>query len=231
MIRGIAFDLDDTLVPEADYVRSGFAAVAAAVSASPEERAELTRWLVEAFDAGIRGDTFDRLRARYPEVASRATTTQMVAVYREHVPDIALPAESRTTVERLVGAGLRLGVVTDGPAASQSAKARALGLERWFEPIILTDTLGPGLGKPHVAAFEAVAADWGLPGASLAFVGDNPRKDFAGPRRLGWRTVRLRRAGQIYADLEPESPDHAADSTIGDLAELPGLLDGWSAAR
>jgi len=224
VIAGIGLDLDDTLYQEADYVRSGFMAVATAAGASLAERAELAAWLLNAFESGVRGDTFDGLLERFPHLADRMTVADLVDVYRQHVPAIAMAEDVALTLARLTAAGVRLGVVTDGPTPMQAAKVRALGLERWCSPIILTDTLGTGMNKPHPAAFEALAAQWGLNGDQLAYVGDNPRKDFVGPRRLGWSTVRLRRAGQLHAHVESPSQEFAPDLEIADLVELPERL-------
>jgi putative hydrolase of the HAD superfamily len=224
VIRGVVFDLDDTLYPERDYVMSGFAAVAADVATTEEERVRLFAWLTAAFTAGVRGDTFDRLRTRFPEVAARASAYRMIESYRTHQPMLMLGDDARAVLGCLTAAGLRLGVITDGPTASQAAKAEALGLSRWCSPIILTETLGPGLGKPHPAAFEAIAAAWDLEPGELVHVADNPRKDFCAPRRLGWRTIRLRQPGQMYADAEPPDAVHAPDLEISGLAELPRRL-------
>lgn len=227
MIAGVVFDLDDTLYPESEYVRSGFRAVAAVTGTTDAERAELAAWLLDAFESGVRGDAFDRLRARFPEVARRASTADLVACYRGHRPELVLPADSMDTLVALAGDDLRLGIVTDGPVASQAAKVAALELDRWCAPVILTASLGPGLGKPDPTAFGLVAQTWALAPERLVYVGDNPRKDFAGPRGLGWRTVRLRREGQLHAGIEPASPDDAPDAVIGVLADLPSLVAGW----
>ena len=224
MIKGIGFDLDDTLYPEAAYVRSGFAAVAAAVGESPGQRAELEAWLLEAFESGVRGDTFDRMLRRFPDLAGRVSIPGLVELYRQHDPAIGLDVEAAAVLSELISAGVRVGVVTDGPTAMQAAKVRALCLDRWCSPIVLTDALGAGMGKPNPAAFELVAAQWGLPVDELLYVGDNPLKDFVGPRRLGWATVRLRRPGQLHADAEPRSQEFAPDHQITSLGELTGRL-------
>jgi len=59
--RAVVLDLDDTLYPEAAYVRSGFRAVAGRAEGTlgiPAPEGE--RELVSLFEAGVRGDTFDR---------------------------------------------------------------------------------------------------------------------------------------------------------------------------
>jgi putative hydrolase of the HAD superfamily len=223
VIRGIAFDIDDTLYLERDYVRSGFAEVARIAGRSHEEVRRLTAWLDDAFEAGVRGDTFDRLLAAFPSVAQRFDTPALVDAYRRHRPDITLLAGTTETLTELGRRGIRLAVVSDGPLPSQAAKAGALGLDRWFDPIILTAALGAGHAKPGVAAFESIERAWGLVGPRLCYIGDNPEKDFGGPRRLGWRTVRLRQPGQLR--WATDAPDgEAADHEIAAPADLLALL-------
>jgi putative hydrolase of the HAD superfamily len=103
----------------------------------------------------------------------------------------------------------------------------ALRLERWFEPIVYTAALGPGSGKPAVRAFESIEAAWGLSGSSLVYVADNPGKDFAGPRRLGWLAIRLRDPRQLRFEDEARSVEFAPDLEVEAAA---GLLEWLLAA-
>lgn len=224
MIRGLVFDLDDTLAYERDYVRSGFSAVAGRAGTTMAEVDSLDRWLHAAFESGVRDDTFDRLLRAFPDVAARMTVDDMVAIYRSHAPQVDLVPGMAATLDALQGRGLRLGVLTDGPEASQSAKVRALDLGRWFDPVVLTDRLGPGLGKPAVAGFEQIAGAWRLAGPSVAYVGDNPTKDFGGPNRLGWTTIRLRDPVQLRATLEPRTDADRARFEVTTPAALLDLL-------
>jgi putative hydrolase of the HAD superfamily len=116
-------------------------------------------------------------------------------------------------------------VVTDGPLASQRAKAAALGLTSWAHPIVFTESLGPGRGKPHPAAFERVEAATGLAATACAYVADNPAKDFAGPRRRGWRTVRVRRTGSLHAGT---GSGDDVDAEIAGFEALDDALVGWA---
>ena len=50
-------------------------------------------------------------------------------------------------------------------------------------------------------AFREIEAVTGTGGAHCAYLGDNPRKDFTAPRRLGWRTARVRRAEGEHASV------------------------------
>ncbi len=222
MIQGLVFDVDDTLAYERDYIRSGFSAVARRAGSSSTEVDTLEQWLGDAFDAGVRGDTFERLLRAFPAVAARVSVDDLVDTYREHEPRIGLVPGMASTLDALRDRGLRLGVLTDGPQASQSAKVRALGLDRWFDPVVLTERLGPGFGKPAREGFEWIANSWRLAGPLLGYVGDNPAKDFAGPNRLGWASIRFRDPLQLRAALEPSTDADRA----GFVVTTPGgLLD------
>jgi putative hydrolase of the HAD superfamily len=228
VIGGAVFDIDDTLYFEHMYVRSGFTHVAALVAGSEAEARSLVDWLGSAFDAGVRGDTFDRLVAAFPAIAKRVSAADLVDAYRRHQPMIRFAPGVESVLDTLRASSLRLGVLSDGPIESQAAKCKALGLDRWFDPIILTASLGPAAAKPATAGFEAIAREWGVPHQEMSYIADNPEKDFVGPRQLGWLTIRLRQPEQIRFALEPPSAAHGARLEIrrpDDLLRCLGLRD------
>ena len=217
-VRCLVFDVDDTLYLERDYVRSGFWAVDrwARVHlgvAGVFERA----W--ERFESGHRRTIFDEVVAELS--LDPASIGTMVEVYRSHDPEISLLADSMAALETAASNGAPIAVVTDGPAASQWGKVRALGLDRWASLTVVTADLGPGRGKPHPAAFELVQDRLGHCGPDCAYVADNPAKDFAAPAALGWRTVRVRRVGSLH-EHQPSGPLVGAE--LADLVDLAGAL-------
>jgi putative hydrolase of the HAD superfamily len=215
--RGVVFDLDDTLYLERDYVWSGFNHVATLVATSPADAGAIADWLWARFEDGVRGDTFDRLLASQPDLATRVTAAALIDAYRNHRPSISLLPGAVQLVERLRRSGTRLGILSDGPLASQVAKADALRLQQWFDPILLTESRQPEFRKPDTGGFEWIAATWDIPHEELAYLADNPSKDFVGPRRLGWRTVRIRVPGQLTFALDPDDDGHRPDSEVADL--------------
>jgi putative hydrolase of the HAD superfamily len=214
----VVFDIDDTLYLERDYVRSGFTAVGELVRARfgvPDfaERA----WA--AFADGARRTVFDDVLAGYGVSVTPGLTGELVECYRNHEPSIDLLPDARAALDRLAADDtVAVAVVTDGPLASQHAKATALGLERWAELVVFTDELGPDWFKPSVQAFALVEERLEVAGGDYVYVADNPAKDFAGPKQLGWRTVRVRRPLGLHAALDA---DDATASTID--AEWPDL--------
>jgi len=220
--RAVVFDIDDTLYLERDYVRSGFTA-AGAWARTELGVADFGDRAWAAFEAGVRGRIFDEALAACGVPANGSVVSQLVDVYRSHAPAIEpFPDVSVWLAGR--PADFAVAVVTDGPRASQRAKAAALDLAGWADPIVFTEELGPGRGKPHPAAFARVEAATGLAGAACAYVADNPAKDFAGPRSRGWRTVRVRREGGLHATV---ASGDDVDAEIMAFAELDEAL-AWS---
>jgi putative hydrolase of the HAD superfamily len=223
--RGVVFDMDDTLYLERDYVQSGFRAVARQVSGLAEETAVFAR-LWEMFETGVRGDSFDRLLDLFPRLGKAYDVAALVAVYRNHVPEISLLPEMAALLSELRKRGMALGVLSDGPLASQQAKADALGLDSLVDRVLLTDSLGRESWKPSTAGFEVLAKALRIPHSELVYVGDNPEKDFIAPRQLHWLTIRLRMAGQLRAEEEPAGPEaapHKEGTCPADIAALLGI--------
>lgn len=218
-IGAIVVDIDDTLYLERDYVRSGFEAVArwAQRELGIDDFGQRA-W--SAFESGARGTIFDQVLAGCGARTDDATITELVARYRTHSPSIALTADARAALERWHG-NVQLAAVTDGPVSSQRAKVRALSLERWTPLVVCTAMLGPGRAKPHTAAFEQVQEALGVDGKGCVYVADDPAKDFAGPRALGWQTVRIRRRLGLHAAIESGSD---VDYEIASLDELDDVL-------
>jgi putative hydrolase of the HAD superfamily len=217
----VVFDIDDTLYLERDYVRSGFRA-AGAWADRVLGVADLADRAWKAFEEGVRGTIFDVALADCGCAVTPELITQLVSCYRDHVPDIKLLDDARACLDRLsLEGGVVVAVVTDGPLASQEAKARSLGLSTWSQHVIFTEALGAGFGKPNPRAFELIEQRLGVSGDRCAYVADNPSKDFVGPHQLGWTTLRVRRQHGLHFGVESGGD---VDYEVADLSEPLGLL-------
>ena len=225
--RAIVLDLDDTLYPEHQYVRSGFHAVARYLETEAGLSAEETfAQLIALLEAGVREMTMNRwLQDR--QLDEQRWIGPMLRCYREHDPQIELSSEATEVLETLHGR-YALGLVSDGRLAQQQKKVAALGIDRWISAIVLSDAFGREHWKPSTRPFEEVLGQLGVSGESAVYVADNPTKDFLGARQLGMSTIRLRRAGGLYSHLEPPTEAHAPQAEIATLAELPARLDSRS---
>jgi putative hydrolase of the HAD superfamily len=217
MIAAVVFDLDDTLYLERDFVRSGFRAVDDWIA----ERHLASGFFDLAwalFEAGRRGDIFDQVLRSLEIPASVDLVHDLVGIYRSHRPSIELP---RDAVAALTDFCFRcpMALLTDGFRRTQERKVEALGLAERLWPIIYTDSFGRGMWKPHPRGFLAIQEGFGLQPHQLAYIADNPAKDFITPRRLGWKTIRVRRPEGQYAHLCVEQAIDA-HYTITSLEEL-----------
>ena len=223
MIKCIAFDMDDTLYDERDYYSSGFTAVAARIAADfrlPVE--EIFHTLCRIFDGGNRQNTFDTVASEMGIIFKAGYIENLVKIFREHTPDIILPADSREILEKLKG-HYKLGLITDGFLPAQQLKARALDVERYFDCIIYTEELGRENWKPSPAGFEKLLAELCLSAGHCVYVGDNLEKDFLSPNQMGFQTIRVVRKNRIHFGNAPNigaEPHYEIDS----LVKLPDLL-------
>jgi HAD superfamily hydrolase (TIGR01509 family) len=151
----------------------------------------------------------------------------VLAAYRAAVPAQApLFPEVRDVLRTLRAQGLRLGLLTDNPPASQRAKlAAAPGLAEAFDALVFTRE--HGAEKPARGPFEAAAAALRLPPEQLLMVGDNPARDALGAITAGYASCLLVcRPGarfQVHAGLLARcAPDVAPRTwTADDLRVLP----------
>lgn len=225
MISVVAFDLDDTLYPERDYVDSGFRAVARALTDDVSRQQRLVDMMHQLAEDNP-GRVFDRLLSMgaHRGWLASACVEDLVKLYREHWPRIELYEDASVILDQLQRSGLRTALITDGPAVSQWNKIRALGLHERVNYIIVTDELGPGrmYWKPHIRAFKQLLEHFSVPASQACYVGDNVAKDFIGANQVGMRTILVRRnLGYYKSDrLWALGPSAAPDIVVNSLYEL-----------
>jgi putative hydrolase of the HAD superfamily len=214
----VVLDVDDTLYLERDYVRSGFSVVGSWLLQwrEVENFSELC-W--EKFENGARGNIFNSVLEDLNVPASPGLVNALVELYRAHDPDILLLPDAREAIAAVKDIAT-VSIITDGPALSQSQKVRALGLQKVGGPVVLTEVLGEEFRKPSRRAFEYVQKI--VNGARCVYVADNPRKDFVGPKELGWFTVRVRREGGLHFR---QPSDELVDCEVSTLQRLRTIID------
>lgn len=221
--RAVVFDLDDTLYPERDYVRGGFAAAADyAARTMGEDPRRVMSELWEMFEGGVRGDTFDRWLLSHGHDLAR-DRAGMIEAYRGHVPRLTPYPDVVPALERLRGQA-RLGVITEGPRAVQQAKLEALGLRPWFDKVVILGEDDREAWKPSRVPFDRWLEGSRLPPEAAVYLADNPAKDFLGARRAGWMSIRVRRADGLHRHEEPAGDEARPDEEAADLESLGSLL-------
>ena len=223
-VRAILFDLDDTLYLEQHFVLSGFKSVAAVLEAEyGVERKQVWHKMVELFEQGERRRVFDRTLLQIGVHPDREIISRLVDIYRHHRPCISL-ADDALSVLKWASGRYKLGIITDGYGPMQRNKVDVLGLQPWTDVIIYSDDLGREYWKPSPKPFLEALRAISVQPAEAIYVADNPHKDFIGARSLGMGTIRIRRAGGLYANITLDS-EHEADHEISTLMDLVRLLN------
>jgi putative hydrolase of the HAD superfamily len=221
--RAVVFDLDDTLYPEREFVRGGQQAAAAwaerSLGADPDEVfAEL--WAM--FEAGVRGDTFDRWLGSHGHAIAR-NREAMVAAYRDHHPRLEPYLDVRPVLEELC-LTRALGLITEGVRRVQQSKLAALGLQDLLKDVVIIGQEEREDWKPSPRPFARWLEGKDFLPAEAVYVGDNPAKDFLGARRAGWWSVRVRRPDGLHVAAEPVDVEARPDFELVDLVKLPTLI-------
>ena len=190
-VRGVIFDLDDTLYSEKDYIRSGYQAVAAYLGSDAyKER------LWDHFTAGR--PAIDALLSELDRLEEKAACLE---IYRSHMPDITLYSDAAALINELKMHGIPIGIITDGRPEGQRNKLKALGLDKLVDDIIITDELGGiQFRKPCDIAYRILQCRWRIPFGQLVYIGDNASKDFQAPRQLGMQQLHVLNPDGLYYD-------------------------------
>ncbi|MCA9936769.1 MAG: HAD family hydrolase [Anaerolineales bacterium] len=223
-LKAIIFDMDDTLYPERSYVLSGFRAVATWAEAQWQiPAAEGYAYFLDLFNAGVRGDTFNRWLAAHHISPVDGVVPQLVAVYREHLPEIDLFPHVPQILAQF-RQQYRLGLLSDGYLGVQQRKLAALQAAPLFDTIVFSDQWGRGAWKPAARPYESALAQLQVSAEEAVYIADNPKKDFLGARQVGMWAVWLRQPGGEYTDIQPPSAQHAPHLSVPSWEALRQLF-------
>lgn len=225
MIKAVVFDLDDTLISEEAYIRSGYRAVAEALGQKLTDvsQDDIAKELFDLYreDSAM---VFNRFLDRHGVSYGKEQILELIGIYRGHIPEVDFFPDVKPVLKRLREKGIRTGIISDGYTITQENKAKVLGLEKLVDHMILTDRLGRDYWKPDVRSFQLMAQQLEVSPEEMLYVGDNPTKDFYPKTQIPVTTVRIHRPNAVYANagyLEGVREDHSIDS----LYELEELLE------
>jgi putative hydrolase of the HAD superfamily len=228
-LRGILFDLDDTLADSSGTEEIVWERVADVIDEHVPgvDRAELRRRYLEVLEghygelAAGRIDfvTFRRRRladalSPWGEVSEELLERYVEA--KSRIADEVRPfPQAVATVRALRGAGVRVGVLTNGPSDFQRRKLEVSGLGRELDAIAISEELGAA--KPEREAFERALGLLGTRAEETAMVGDSLANDVAGGLAAGLAAV-------VWMPGRREGELPAGAHLARELAQVPALL-------
>ncbi|WP_156250145.1 HAD family hydrolase [Pseudactinotalea terrae] len=242
-IRGVLFDVDDTLVDTASAFSAALTAAMAGLAPLSDEDAErvLATWRADAgghYRAFVAGELtiVQQRRNRVDEL------TQLLGLatldddafrvwdtdYQERFAAAwALFDDARACVEQAVDAGLAIGVVTNAPGEMQRAKIAAVGLSDLLTHLVAVDTFG--VGKPDRTIFHEGCRLLGTVPEETIYVGDELDVDAGGAVEAGLAGVWLDRPGRRRGGPHAVTEERLATAraagveVVTSLTELPEL--------
>ncbi|HOO26848.1 MAG TPA: HAD hydrolase-like protein [Lachnospiraceae bacterium] len=204
MKKAVIFDLDDTLAPEEEYVKSGYRCVAGHIEGkflrgiTAEKLYEELYSLYETDHKNV----FNRLLEAHSVFYTKENIRELVDVYRTHRPVLSFYEDVRPVLTALRERKIGTGIISDGYAMTQTQKLEVLGAKQLFDKIILTDELGREYWKPAYPVYEMMRLFFQIDFSEMIYVGDNPQKDFYIGKEYPILTVRIDRGDGVYAHCD-----------------------------
>jgi putative hydrolase of the HAD superfamily len=217
-LRGVLFDLDDTLIDHRGAVAGALRAWMPDLPAgglalwnAAQER-HLVAWRERRITFAEQRRR--RLRDFLPAVGIPFDDADLDEIFegylREYEAAWAVFPDVAETLAAVADGGLVTAVLTNGTTEQQHHKLEKVGLAGRVGPVFTVEDLG--VAKPDPAAFRLACARWGLDPATVLSVGDRHDLDVVPARLAGLRAVHL--------DRHDEGPHDEPDriTTLRDLS-------------
>lgn len=226
MFQALIFDLDNTLLdrPAAQWIWSERFVDRWLPETLPSAKTEAVEDLFELDKLGYisREGFAEGVLARYPDWTVDETfacdadlpsriAALLVEYRRELISFYPHHEDICDLVERLRQRSFRLGVVSNGRAASQWPKMQRAGLDAAFESIVISEEVG--FEKPHPEPFLNSLRALEIAPEEALYIGDNPYHDIGGAAAVGMKTCWVA-LGRDFPDDAPARPDLQVDSVM-----------------
>ena len=210
----IAFDLDDTLYKERDYVISAYREITRYYGdIVPEDTKNKFYSFTKPYEA------FEFLAAAVPETNAEI----MKDIYRSGNVTLADTEGAAETLACLKNKGFRIAIITDGFSVRQRGKINALKLNNLADCIIISEETGCDKHSP--VPFRLLQNTF-KDACRFCYIGDNPEKDFYHPNIMGWSTVMIFDGKKQNIHTQDNAPTalHKSKTTIMSLKETLKLF-------
>ncbi len=167
-----------------------------------------------------RGHTFDYYLKDH-KIYTITLLKKLIKIYREHNPTIELAYEDKKVLN-LLYKKYSLFMVTDGNKNVQLKKIQSLGIEKYFKKILISHRYGIKASKPSIYCFQKIIDREKIDWCKIVYVGDDPNKDFINLRKIGAKTIRIRKGRFSETTLGNK---YEAEFEISKLSELPKLIN------
>jgi len=217
MIKAVIFDLDGTLLYRDASVQKFI----------DNQYDRLTKW-VGHLPKGKYTSRFIELDCRgyvwkdkvYQQLVNEFNITgitweSMLQDYLEQFKNNCVPFPNlNSMLNELKSKSIKLGIITNGKGQFQMDNIKALGIEKYFEAIIVSEW--EGIKKPDPQIFKKVLEQLNVSPHESMYVGDHPENDVKAAQKVGMKGIWKR---------DPQWDNVETDFIIDDLAELSLIIE------
>ena len=222
MIKGVVFDLDNTLL---DFMKMKEFAVKAAI-----------RGMIEAGLKVNEDKSYIEINSIYEEfgwenqkvfdvfleksighVDNKFLAAGIVAYRRAREANLMAYPNVNKTLMALTKSGIKLGVVSDAPSREAWMRIYYLNLYHYFDVVITYDDSGET--KPSPIPFQLALDGMGLRPEETIMIGDWPERDVVGAQQIGMKTA-FARYGDTFGTV-----NSGADWDLNDIYQLVGIIN------
>lgn len=204
-IKGIAFDLDGTLINSAAGLAEAVDMMLARLGYPAAGVDKVSLWIghgaISLVETALKSAGGEVAMQQFPQAFALFNQfyKEVLEKGSELYPDV------RETLLTLKEAGLRLGIVTNKPTQFLPDLLDELHLTTLFDLVLGADDVA--MKKPHPAPLFKVLGEWGLLQSELLFVGDS-RNDIQAAKAAGIASVGLTYGYNFGVPLADSNPTY-----------------------
>lgn len=225
MIKGVVFDLDNTLL---DFMKMKEFAVKAAIKSMIEAGLEVDEdksyseiiSIYEQF-GWENQKVFDVfLEKSIGHVDNKFLAAGIVAYRRAREANLMAYPNVNKTLMALAKSAIKMGLVSDAPSREAWMRIYYLNLYHFFDVVITLDDSGER--KPSAKPFQMALDRMGLRPEETVMIGDWPERDVVGAQQIGMKTA-FARYGDTFGTLQS-----GADWDLDDIYQLVGIINEFN---
>ena len=220
MIKAVLFDLDGTLLNRDEsikkFINNQYERLNKWVNHIPKDE-YITRF-IELDNHGYvwKDKVYQQLTKEFE--INGVTWDELLQDYISCFKDNCVPFPNLfDLLEELRNKQLTLGIITNGMGQFQLDNIKALGIEKYFKVILVSEW--EGIKKPDPNIFLRALNQLNVSPIHSVYVGDHPENDVKASQKVGMKGIWKR--DTLWSNT-------GAEVIIDDLMELPSLLQNFS---
>ncbi len=182
-IKGIVFDLDDTLIDQKTWIFDKLSIIHAKHANQLPDREAFMMASYQCIEEGKRSNLIDELKRKF-QLPERLRDALIESFRLAHPKRIIVFKDVGINLENFKRLGLKLGLLTDNPVQSQKQKVERLECANLFDVILYARDYNRE--KPDKIVFDKMVEKLGVDAYELAMVGDNLYRDCYGALKAGF---------------------------------------------